>query len=164
MYIKCLRFERNLLFQNLPGNRHKIILSTFRFIENLLQDLLCLQWSNTSIHKKRKQIIRKENYLGNHFSLLVTYYIIFIFNLKKAWEKLGGFVCPLLHSPHKAPTRQHLQTGQLVPPAGNHKGRSQHGWQSIFHLDEWHNHRVCPSLQYKGRLQTESNNEEIEDL
>ena len=95
MYIKCVRFERNLLFQNLPGNRHKIILSTFRFIENLLQDLLCLQWSNTSIHKKRKQIIRKENYLGNHFSHLVTYYIIFIFNFLKKPGKTRWFCLPI---------------------------------------------------------------------
>ena len=87
-----MRFERNLLFQNLPGNRHKIILSTFRFIENLLQELLCLQWSNTSIHKKRKQIIRKENYLGNHFSLLVTYYIIFIFNFLKSFIIIYIFI------------------------------------------------------------------------
>ena len=55
---------KNLLSKHLPGSRPKKILSTFRFIWNLLQDLTELHWTMTISYITRKEQKKGKSHLG----------------------------------------------------------------------------------------------------
>ena len=112
---------KNLLSKHLPGSRPKKILSMFRFIWNLLQDLTELHWTMTISYIKRKEQKKVKSQLGiiSAQLSLITY-----FHFLKKWGKSWCFWLPQSPIPHMTKQDWKTQKGQLVPSQGTTRAGS----------------------------------------